>query len=94
MKTTNRIFTRRVESAMTLAELLVVIAVVGVLVFLIGSGGPTTGMQKRAAQTRALAEARQVALALKLYADDNSGNYPSFALEKRKADDDPSGKCE
>lgn len=38
------------------------------------------GVQVKGAQTKALAQARQIALALKLFASDNDGNYPRLGI--------------
>jgi len=72
--------------AFTLIELLVVISIIAVLA---GIALPVfSGVQERAAQTEALANGKQIALALKLYATDNDGRFPSDTLD---ADLQPSG---
>lgn len=69
----------RSESAFTLIELLVVITIIGILA---GIALPAyTSVQEKAAQTKTLAQAKQIGLALKLYAGDNDGNFPSKQLD-------------
>jgi len=58
----------------TLIELLVVISIIAVLA---GIALPVyTTVQERGAQTKDLSNAKQIALACKLYAADNDGKYP------------------
>lgn len=60
--------------AFTLIELLVVITIIGILA---GIALPVySSIQERGNQTKALSNAKQVGLALKLYASDNDGNFP------------------
>ncbi|MEY2499943.1 MAG: type pilus assembly protein PilA [Verrucomicrobiota bacterium] len=60
--------------AFTLIELLVVISIIAVLA---GIALPVyTTVQERGSQTKDLSNAKQVALACKLYAADNDGKYP------------------
>ena len=61
-------------SAFTLIELLVVITIIGILASI--ALPVFSSVQIRAAQTKVLAQAKQVALALKSYASDNGGTYP------------------
>lgn len=68
---------KKTQAAFTLIELLVVIAIIALLA---GIALPVyTQVQERAAQTKDLSNAKQVGLALKLYAGDNDGNFPTGA---------------
>jgi prepilin-type N-terminal cleavage/methylation domain-containing protein len=61
-------------AAFTLIELLVVISIIAVLA---GIALPVySTVQERGAQTKDLSNAKQIALACKLYATDNDGKYP------------------
>jgi prepilin-type N-terminal cleavage/methylation domain-containing protein len=62
------------SAAFTLIELLVVISIIAVLA---GIALPVyTTVQERGAQTKDLSNAKQLALACKLYAADNDGKFP------------------
>jgi len=64
--------------AFTLIELLVVISIIAILA---GIALPVFGqVQIKGAQTKALSNAKQIGTALKLYAVDNSGTFPSYQL--------------
>jgi prepilin-type N-terminal cleavage/methylation domain-containing protein len=66
------------SNAFTLIELLVVISIIAILA---GIALPVFGqVQVKGAQTKALSNAKQIATALKLYAIDNSGLFPSYKL--------------
>lgn len=65
--------------AFTLIELLVVITIIAILA---GIALPVfTSVQVKGAQTKGLSNAKQIGLALRLYASDNDGRYPSFTLQ-------------
>jgi prepilin-type N-terminal cleavage/methylation domain-containing protein len=64
--------------AFTLIELLVVISIIAILA---GIALPVFGsVQIKGAQTKALSNAKQIGTALRLYAVDNNGTYPSYDL--------------
>jgi prepilin-type N-terminal cleavage/methylation domain-containing protein len=65
---------RNFSAAFTLIELLVVISIIAVLA---GIAVPVySTVQERGAQTKDLSNAKQIALACKLYAADNDGKFP------------------
>ncbi len=67
------------QHGFTLIELLVVITIIAILA---GIALPVySTIQERGQQTKALANAKQVGLALRLFAGDNSGAYPGSGIE-------------
>jgi prepilin-type N-terminal cleavage/methylation domain-containing protein len=64
----------KTTSAFTLIELLVVIAIIAVLASI--ALPVFSAVQERGSQTKDLSNAKQIALACKLYAADNDGKYP------------------
>jgi prepilin-type N-terminal cleavage/methylation domain-containing protein len=66
----------RILKGFTLIELLVVI---GIIALLASIAVPAfTGVQVRAAQTKAMSNAKQIGLACKQFAIDNNGLYPTY----------------
>ncbi len=66
-------------NAFTLIELLVVISIIAILA---GIALPAfTTVQVKGRQTQALSNVKQILLACKLFASDNSGNYPNYGLD-------------
>jgi prepilin-type N-terminal cleavage/methylation domain-containing protein len=66
-------------NAFTLIELLVVISIIAILA---GIALPAfTSVQVRGRQTQALSNVKQIVLACKLFAMDNSGNFPNNQLD-------------
>ena len=61
----------------TLIELLVVIAIIGLLASIVLAS--LNSARKKSRDARRLADLKQLQNALELYANDNSGNYPSSA---------------
>jgi prepilin-type N-terminal cleavage/methylation domain-containing protein len=71
----------RTHQGFTLIELLVVI---GIIALLASIALPAfTGVQVRAAQTKALSNAKQIGLAIKQFAIDNNGQYPSYIPQQQ-----------
>ena len=69
---------RKFLSAFTLIELLVVISIIAILA---GIALPVfSQVQIKGAQTKALSNSKQIGLALKVYATDNSGVFPSYTM--------------
>src|SRR5476649_2301024 len=66
-------------SAFTLIELLVVISIIAILASI--ALPVFASVQTRGAQTKALANAKQIGLALKMYAMDNNGSFPNYTLD-------------
>lgn len=73
----------RKHSAFTLIEMLVVISIIAILAT--AGFAAFQGAQRKARLSASLQNAKQIALAMKMYAGDNSGAYPAF-----KDIDDPS----
>jgi prepilin-type N-terminal cleavage/methylation domain-containing protein len=68
-----------IKNAFTLIELLVVISIIAILA---GIALPVFGsVQVKGAQTKALSNAKQIGTALRLFAVDNNGTYPSYTLD-------------
>ncbi len=68
---------RNRDGAFTLIELLVVITIIAILA---GIALPVyTQVQIKGNQTKALNQAKQIGLGLRLYSGDNDGNYPSYS---------------
>ena len=63
------------HSAFTLIELLVVITIIAILASI--ALPVFNGVTERANQTKDLSNAKQIGLALKLFASDNNGAFPS-----------------
>src|ERR1700677_249531 len=72
------VFNKYSQSGMTLTEVFVVTVVLAIL---IGVCLPVfTSVAVKGENTNALSNAKQIALALRLYASDNNGVYPSYTL--------------
>lgn len=66
------------NKAFTLIELLVVISIIAILA---GIALPVfSSVKVKGDQTKALSNAKQIGLALRLYAGDNNGSYPQYTL--------------
>ena len=68
-----------ISAAFTLIELLVVITIIAILASI--ALPAFTSVQQKGKQTKALSNAKQIALALRLYASDHDGTYPSTTLD-------------
>src|SRR6202453_2193097 len=78
MNTTHSASQRRGQPAFTIFELLLLLMILAILA---GIALPVfASVQKKGMQTKALSNAKQIALALRLYASDNNGIYPSYQL--------------
>jgi len=71
----NQLRTRRNLPAFTLIELLVVIGIISILIGVAAPGLNNAMLSGKI--TQATAHARQVALALRMFAQDNEGNFPN-----------------
>src|ERR1700732_2688589 len=70
---------KKTTAAFTLIELLVVIAIIAILASI--ALPVFTSVQIKGAQTKGLSNAKQIGLALRLYASDNNGTYPSYLVD-------------
>jgi prepilin-type N-terminal cleavage/methylation domain-containing protein len=70
---------KNLTAAFTLIELLVVITIIAILASI--ALPAFTSVQQRGKQTKALSNGKQIALALRLYAGDHDGTYPSTTLD-------------
>jgi len=66
-------------TAFTLIELLVVISIIAILASI--ALPAFTSVQQRGKQTKALSNAKQIALSLRLYGSDHDGVYPSTTVD-------------
>ena len=72
---------KNTHSAFTLIELLVVITIIAILASI--ALPVFNGVTERANQTKDLSNAKQIGLALKLFASDNNGAFPSKGAGRR-----------
>ncbi len=83
MKSLRHVSIKRAEQrAFTIGELLVVVAVVGILATL--SLGTLVGAQERARRANCLSNLRQVGLAMLLYSNDNDQQMPPYFYRSEK----------
>jgi prepilin-type N-terminal cleavage/methylation domain-containing protein len=78
LRSSNTDMTKKNLAAFTLIELLVVIAIIATLASI--ALPVYTSVQVKGAQTKALSNAKQIGLALRLFAGDNNGTYPSYLV--------------
>jgi prepilin-type N-terminal cleavage/methylation domain-containing protein len=69
----------RSSAAFTLIELLVVITIIAILASI--ALPAFTSVQQKGKQTKALSNGKQIALALRLFAGDHDGTYPSYLVD-------------
>jgi prepilin-type N-terminal cleavage/methylation domain-containing protein len=70
---------KRTSAAFTLIELLVVITIIAILASI--ALPAFTSVQQKGKQTKALSNGKQIALALRLFAGDHDGTYPSYLVD-------------
>jgi len=70
---------KQISAAFTLIELLVVITIIAILASI--ALPAFTSVQQKGKQTKALSNAKQIAIALRLYASDHDGVYPSTIVD-------------
>jgi len=70
---------KRTSAAFTLIELLVVITIIAILASI--ALPAFTSVQQKGKQTKALSNGKQIALAMRLYASDHDGTYPSYLVD-------------
>jgi len=70
---------KRTSAAFTLIELLVVITIIAILASI--ALPAFTSVQTKGKQTKALSNGKQIALAMRLFASDHDGNYPSYVVD-------------
>ncbi len=70
---------KRTSAAFTLIELLVVITIIAILASI--ALPAFTSVQQKGKQTKALSNAKQIAISLRLYASDHDGTYPSYTID-------------
>ena len=77
------------QQAFTLVELLVVLAIIGILAALILAA--TSTMRQRARETTCISNLRQIGIAIRLYQDDNSNRMPLRISMKGSIGTPPTG---